>query len=166
MKRVTNLIYVNNNSACKRSMSMLHAGRFCKKVPTQATNTSGFHKGVTITTCKQSECVQKNCADSNNSGKCPYTTSSQIQNLPAPNPDAEFKTTVVGNLTSKVPHDKKGFVVDASLNYNNQPKSQQMVVEPVPVTIETKDFVVDPNVTKYVQDPQHYQAIVSHINTR
>ena len=149
-----------------RPMSSFHGGTLQRKplVPT-VTDITNKHKVVTQTTCNHPTCRDQNCADPHSLKKCPYTTPQQVQQQPpSGDSNAGFETKLVGNTTSKVPTGKLGFTIDPFVNYSGQSKPQAMVQEPVPITVSAQDLVVDPKLTKYVQEPSHYKTINDHIN--
>ena len=147
-----------------RGMACYHGGNFKFRAPkpkVNDTDTSRLHKIVAKTTCAENNCKTVNCADANDvNAQCPGRTAQQNQTSIPPTSQG-FKTEVSGNLTTQVPWNKNGFVVDHTTNYCGQNKVQEMVVESNPPVINSKDFNVDNKSTQFVQN--HHNILEKNI---
>jgi hypothetical protein len=143
-----------------RKYACVHGGDFkhnAKKPRVKDTDLTSKHKKVVETTCPQTECKKINCADSGAPAVCSRTPT-QNQNSIPPTKQG-FKTKLKGNTTSHVPPGKIKVVIDPHINYKGQPKAQEMVGETADVTVDSKDIKLDKNVTAYLQQQDHHDAI-------
>ena len=148
----------------KRGMACYHGGNFNVKAPkpkVNDTDTSGYHKVVTKTTCSESNCNTVNCADASDlRAQCPGRTAQQNQTSIPPTSQG-FKTEVSGNLTTQIPPNKKGFTVNHTTNYCGQQKTQGFVNESTPPVIKSNDFNIDNKSTQFVQN--HHTILEKNI---
>ena len=142
-----------------RGYACLHGGYLQKNTKKPVAKDTDFsHQQVYKTTCSEKDCKKVNCADSSAQPICPARTASQNQQS-IPDTSKGFITTLEGNLTSKAPVGKKKVVVDPNINYDGDAKPQEMVKETTLVTVDSKDIKLDKNVTAYLQQQDHHDAI-------
>ena len=147
-----------------RNMACFHGVKLKPAAPKPIVHdidVTGYHPVVTKTTCTESSCKSVNCADPNEkNANCPSRTAQQNQTSIPPTAQG-FKTEVAANLTSKVPVNKKGVLIDANQNYSGQNKPQQMVVETNAVTVSSNDLYIHNKSNTFVQG--HHQIIDNNI---
>ena len=147
-----------------RGMACFHGARFkpmAPKPPVKDIDVSGYHVVITKTTCNESNCNTVNCADPTDSNvNCPSRTATENQTGIPPTSQG-FKPNAGGNLTSKIPKNKRGVTIDQNQNYTGQANAQQMVTETNPVTVPSDDLHVDSQSTSFLQ--QHHTTIIKQI---
>lgn len=161
-----NLIRQNNTTLqCNsRNMSCYHGTTLKARVPKPKvtdTDTSGFHKIITQTTCAETNCKSVNCADPNDiNANCPGRTAQQNQTSIPPTQQG-FVTEIKGNTTSKIPQKKTGFTLNQNQNYTGQAKKQEVVIESTPVKINSSELDVDQPSTTFAQG--HHSTLEKNI---
>lgn len=161
-----NLIRSTNtmNTQLARNMSCVHAGKIdpmASKPKVTNTDVSGQHDVVVRTECSASNCKNVNCADpKDKDANCPSRTAYENQQTIPPTSQG-FTSKIVGNTTGKIPSGKPGIKRNSTQNYKGHAKAQHMVEEKVPVTIDSKDIILNPQSTAFVQG--HNQIIANNI---
>jgi hypothetical protein len=148
----------------KRNYACVHGGTLkpkAPKLPVNTTDVSGKHKLIFVTKCKQTDCEQINCANSqdpNQINPCGLPVTQNMSTIPST--AYGYETHLVGNTTSQEPSYLPGREIDPKINYTGNKKPQRMVEENPKIPVDSKDVKVDLQVSKYLQEQNHHDAII------